>query len=526
MRPNAAGRVARAATIVSVAMALSRILGFLRSSVISAQFGQNRATDILNASFQIPDTIYLILVGGGVSSAFIPVLSRYLADENREELWRVVSIAYNIVLVGIGVVLIAAILVAPTLVSWIAPGFTPVEVADTALLTRITLVAILFHSLNGVLLGTEYACQSFFATSIGPLVYNAAIIVLGLALIPYLSHGAGTIDMKVEAFAIATAVGSFLNFLVQVWGIARLKPRYTLSFNFRHPGIRHTGELMGPVMLGLSFVQLNFFINQTVLASYLPPGSINALTLASRVVLVPIMVAISVGIAVLPSLTEVAQASDWIGFRNLFGGAARSVLFLTFPASLGLIALARPVTALLFQHGAFGASATDVTVRAMIGYSVGIGAYAAYEIVSRAFYALEDTRTPVIGSSISLVIAFFLNLVGVHLFGLFGLALAYSVSGFINVGILLYLLRRRAKRRLGLSRIAATGLRSLALSLIMAAAVVAAQRAVASFPLAVSLTATVLVGAVVYMGLALFFHMEEADQVSRILRRRLGRSAA
>jgi putative peptidoglycan lipid II flippase len=147
--------VTRAATILSVAMALSRILGFFRNSVISAEFGQNRATDILNAAYYIPDTIYLILVGGGMSTAFIPILSRYLAEGREDEGWRVISIAYNVVLILMLVVLAAGIVFAPELVGLIVPGFGPAALADTVLLTRIMFLSILFHSLNGVLIGNE-----------------------------------------------------------------------------------------------------------------------------------------------------------------------------------------------------------------------------------------------------------------------------------------------------------------------------------------------------------------------------------
>lgn len=514
--------VTRAATILSVAMALSRILGFFRNSVISAEFGQNRATDILNAAYYIPDTIYLILVGGGMSTAFIPILSRYLSQGREDEGWRVASIAYNVILILMLTVLAAAIVFAPTLVGWIVPGFGSAALADTVLLTRIMFLSILFHSLNGVLIGSEYAYQSFLGTAIGPLIYNAAIIGVGVALVPHLRRGPGPIDMRIMAFAIATAVGSFLNFLIQLWGVARLKPRYTFSVDFRHEGMVQFVRLAIPVMIGLSFVQLNFFINQTFLASYLPRGSLNALTLASRVILIPIMVAISVGIAILPRLAQVAQAHDWSQYRSLFSGSLGTVVFISIPSSLGLIVLAHPVIAVLFQHGQFHANDTARTALALTGYSFGIAAYAGYEIVSRGFYALEDTKTPLIASAANLALSVLLNWVGVHLFQLFGLALAYSVTGFTNIVFLTYLLRRRHRRSLGLGKVMQTATKTLLASVVMAIIVEIAERLVLPFGDLVGLLVPLAIGVLVFSILALALRIPEARRTMSLVLRRLG----
>lgn len=516
--------MARAATFISVAMALSRILGFARNSVIASTFGQNRATDILNASYYLPDTIYLILVGGGMSTAFIPILSRYLGQRREDQVWYVSSAAYNVVLIVILALLGLAIVFTPQIMRVLVIGFGPAAQADVDILTRIMFLSILFACLNAVLIGIEYAYQSFWGTALGPLVYNAAIIVVGLYLVGRLPHGPGPIDMRVEAFAIATAVAAFLNFVIQVWGVARLRPRYALTLNWRHEGVQRLMRLSLPIMIGLSFVQINFFINQSVLASLLKPGSINALTLASRVVLVPIMLAISVGIATLPPLAQVALRQDWPAYRRLFSAALGSVLFLSVPASVGLIVLAGPIVAVLFEHGHFVAADTAVTARAMIGYSVGIAAYAAAEIVSRGFFAVEDTKTPLLASAVNLLVSFGLNFLGWHLFGLIGLALAYSVAGIVNIGVLTLLLRRRLRRRLGLTATAASFLRTLVASLMMGATVLAVRHALAGRGEALQLVAGLGAGLVSFGLLAVALKIPEMAQMIVFLRRRLGRA--
>lgn len=520
----ASAGVARAATILSVAMALSRILGFVRNSVISFEFGQNRATDILNASYYVPDTLYLILVGGGMSTAFIPVLTRYLGQKREDQAWYVASVAYNLVLVGVFAALVLGVVFAPEIMHAVVPGFGAGEQFDVVLLTRIMFFAILFHCLNAVLMGVEYTYQSFLGTAIGPLVYNAAIIGIGVFLAPRLAHGPGAVDMRVEAFAIATAIAAFLNFLIQLWGVARLRPRYTTALNWRHEGIIRLARLSFPVMIGLSFVQLNFFVNQSFLASSLQPGSINALTLASRVVLLPIMLAISIGIATLPSLSQVAVARDWTAYRRLFSTALGTVIFLSIPASVGMMVLAGPVIAVLFQHGAFHASDTAVTAQALIGYSVGIVAYAAFEIVSRGFYAVEDTRTPLVASALNLLISFGLNYAGVKWLGLLGLALAYSASGFVNIALLTYLLRRRLRRRLGLGRAVQSFGRTLVASLAMGAVVLALRLALGHALAVVQLAVPLVVGVAVFAGLAVALRIPEMAQTLLFVRRRLSRA--
>jgi putative peptidoglycan lipid II flippase len=516
--------VARAATLISVAMALSRILGFARNTAIAYTFGQNRATDILNASYYLPDTIYLILVGGGMSTAFIPILSRYLGQKREDEVWYVASSAYNVVLIAVLVLLGLAIVFTPEIMAVLVPGFDATARADVDLLTRIMFISILFACLNAVLMGIEYAYQSFWGTAIGPLVYNAAIIGIGLYLVGRIPHGPGPINMKVEAFAIATAVAAFLNFVIQVWGVARLRPRYALALDVRHEGMQRLMRLSLPIMIGLSFVQINFFINQSVLASLLPAGSINALTLASRVVLVPIMLAISVGIATLPPLAQVALRNDWPAYRKLFSSALGSVLFLSLPASVGLIVLAGPIVAVLFEHGHFVATDVNVTSKAMVGYSVGIAAYAAAEIVSRGFYAVEDTRTPLLASAINLFVSFGLNYLGWHSFGLIGLALAYSVAGFVNIGVLTYLLRRRLKRPLGLSATASSFLRTLVASLVMGGCVLLVRHALASHGDGLQLLAGLAVGLVSFGLVATLLRIPEMASTLGYLRQRLVRA--
>lgn len=515
--------LARTTAVVGAAMALSRVLGFLRNSVLAALFGQNNVTDAYNTAYLVPDTLYLILVGGGISSAFIPVLSRYLAEGQEDEAWRVTSIAFNLVALGIALVVLLGMLLAPVYVHAIAPWFPPAKAALTIALTRVTLIAIFFHSLNGVLVGSEYAHNSFYATSLGPLLYNAGIIGIGWVLAPHLG---------IFAFAWATVLGAFLNFCVQLWGVLRLRPRYYLSLDFRHPGLRRVGALMFPVVVGLSIAQLNLLVNQSFLASSLPAGTINALVLSSRIMLVPVLVATSIGITLLPNLTRHWAQGDVGAFRQAFSTSMRAVVVVSVPASCLLMLLARPIVRILFQHGAFTAADTNVTATALFYYAIGISAYGMYEILSRAFYALEDTRTPLATGVVTIVIGFLLNLALIHLLSYRGLALAYSCTGFVNV----YLLLRHLQRRIGrvdLPRIATATVRTVLASLFMVATLAAVGHWLLyphgfppSFSGTLGLTAvTLLLGCLTFVVGARLFRLQEMDLLIGLLRSRLLRAS-
>lgn len=516
--------LAQATALVAGAMVLSRFLGFFRNSIVAFLFGQGGVVDAYNVSYIIPDTLYLILIGGGVSSAFIPVLSRYLHEGREDEVWRVVSIAFTAVLIGISLVVVLGVLLAPyymhlMVLGWFSGDkdrYFPLLVA----LTQITIITILFHSLNGVLIGTEYTYSSFVGTSIGPLVYNTTIIVAGYAL----AHRLG-----IMAFAWATLAGAFFNFLVQIWGVHGLKPRFHFSLNLRHPGVLRVGRLMLPIMIGLSIAQINLLINQSFLASLLPLGSINALTLSSRIMLMPVFFATSVGITLLPNLTRLASTGDMEGYRKSFGTSLRAVLFVSIPASLGLIALSYPIIHILFQHGKFNSHNTFVTSQALIFYALGIAAYGAYEVLSRAFYALEDTMTPLKTGLATLAVGVLLNFGLIHILSYRGLALAYSITGFVNMVLLLVLLQKRVGT-LHLGSVFSSAGRTVIAATAMAAVLVLWQKQVhlhISGPHLLSETVTLLVpiavGTLMFALFAWLLRVSELRTVLELIRRRVGR---
>ena len=515
-------RMMWAATLVTGATVVSRLMGFVRDAIIAGFYGQTATVDQYNAAYVILDTLYLLLIGGAISSAFVPVIAGYLAQDRHDEAERVMNLALSLVWVGLIPILLLGEWLAPDIMRVLAVGFNgePHAIADTTYLTRIMLIAVLFHALNGVLVGMQYAKKSFWATAIGPLFYNLAIIVIG--------YWFGR-QWGIQAFAWGVLVGAFVNFLIQVASVRRLGLRYRWEWNPRHPGLRRVGRLMLPIMFGVGLGQLNLIINQTFFASLLPAGSINALRLASRIMMTPVSLASSLAIALLPNLAELVSRGQREQFLRYLSGAMRVVIFISVPATVGLWLVGRPLVAVLFEHGRFTPHAVMVTAGALSFYVLGVLAYGGMEVLVRGFYAYHDTRTPVWVGAVALGVGFIISLLVLHPLRQDGLALAYTLTGYVNLVLLGWMLRRKLGP-LGGTRMARTAARTLLAAAVMALGVAMARvllnpwiTSPALIPKAVALALMMATGSALFMLAARRFHVEEYTLImSRVWRRRAG----
>ncbi|GAW93457.1 murein biosynthesis integral membrane protein MurJ [Calderihabitans maritimus] len=513
-------RVAKAAGLIMISMVVSRILGYLRDVVIYAQFGQNRITDAYNAAFSVPDFLYMLLVGGALSSSFIPVFSSYIATEREKEAWEMASIVFNVIMVLMVVGISLGLIYTPKLIYLLVPGFNPASLELTVMLTRIMFAQAFFMALSGMSMGILNSYKHFFAPALGSVLYNLAIIAVGLLLSPLLG---------IAGFSVGVVVGAMLNFGVQLPVLIRMGLRYRFSFNLTHPGVRKLGSLMLPVLIGLSVTQFNLFVNQN-LASTLAPGIVAALRTAQRLMQLPIGVfAIAVAVAVFPTLTSQAARKEREQFKHTMSLGIRSVIFLTVPAAAGLISLRVPIVRLLFEQGKFTPQATQATAYALLFYSLGLFAYSAIQVLNRVFYALHDTRTPVTGGVLTILLNIYLNFVLIKKLGHGGLALAYSVAGIFNMMLLLFILKRKLGGINGYQM-----LFSFVKSLFAASVMGLCSYVVASYieqvtdislkiNQALQVFAAAGAGMIVYILLALIFRMEEATMVMGILKRRFSR---
>lgn len=517
---TAGNKVAKAAGIIMLAMVFSRIIGYVRDMVIYAQFGQNNLTDAYNAAFSIPDFLYYLLVGGALSSAFIPVFSGYIARGKEEDGWRVASTIFNIIIILMLVGITLGIIFAPTLVRILVPGFTPENIALTVTMTRVMFIQAFFMALNGISMGILHSHQHFLAPAVGSVMYNLGIIIVGLILSPYLG---------IIGFAVGVVCGAIFNFAVQFPALIKIGLRYRFVIDLQHEGVRKIGKLILPVLIGLSVTHVNLFVNQN-LGSRLSEGMISALRAAQRIMQLPIGVfAIAVAAAVFPALTAYAAREEKEDFRRTMSLGLRTIIFITLPAAVGLIALRTPVVRLLFQQGRFTVEDTQATAHALLFYCIGLVAYSSIQMLNRIFYSLQDTKTPVTVGIFTIAINIVLNFLLIEPMGHGGLALAYSIAGFVNMLGLLYILHKQLGTIDGRKLLASSTL-TLAVSGFMGLAAYKAavimERFVdvtTKFGQVLQVGVSVGVGVVIFTALVLLLKMEEGQMAKKLILKRFCR---
>ncbi|MGE5417850.1 MAG: murein biosynthesis integral membrane protein MurJ [Acidobacteriota bacterium] len=517
---TAGKNIAKAAGFMMVTTIIARLLGLVRDQIFTAWFGRNHLTDAYSAAFSIPDLVYMLLVGGALSSAFIPVFSKYLALDQEEEAWKVASIMLNVTVVFLLVIIIVAEIYTRPLVKALVPGLPPDMINVGVTLTRIMFIQTFIMALNGLALGILNSKQHFTSPAIGSIVYNVGIIGMGLAL----SHKIG-----IMGFAIGVVTGALLNLAVQIPALLRTRPKYHFSFDVRHPGFKQMMILMLPVLVGLSVTQLNLFVTQNK-ASDLAAGSISALRLAQRIMQMPIGVfGISIAMAIFPSMNAQVARMDLAEFKRTVSLGLRAMFLITIPSAAGLIALKGPIIQLLFQFGKFHATDAAATAVALMFYSFGLFAYSALQLLNRVFYSLKDTVTPVVTGVISIALNIGLSIVLVQYLQHRGLALAYSLAGIINMLMLLVIFKWRMKTIDG-ARIA----RGFIISLLAAGIMFVPTYLIGEFLLAnlhltpkldqlITVLVGIAVGTMIYGFVILKFKLEEAQMILDMMKKRFPR---
>lgn len=429
---NAGRTIARAALFMMIMTAVSRILGFAREAVMMTLFGQNYLTDAYRAAFSIPDFIYMLLVGGALSAAFIPVFSSYISNGREEEAWESASVVFNyIVLLLIILIAMAYFFTAP-LIRLLAPGLPTTYAALAISLTHIMFIQTFFMALSGISQGILNSYNKFAAPAIGSVLYNLFIIVIGIALVKQLG---------IHAFAIGVVIGAVFNFAVQIPALRQVGIRYHFTFDYKNPGFIKIMILVVPVLAGLSVSQLNLFVVQN-LASSAGSGMLSALNLAQKVMNLPVGIfGAAIATAIFPALTALTARGEMAGFRRSSSLGFRAIFLVTIPAAFGLAALGEPLIKLLFQQGQFTASMAHTTFQVLLYFCVGLAAYAAIMVLNRSFYALKDTVTPLLAAVITIGLNVFLALQLAGPMGVRGLALATSLSGIFNLLVLFVVLR-------------------------------------------------------------------------------------
>lgn len=515
--------IALASAIVGIGFLGSRLLGVFRTVAIAAVFGTSPELSAYWVAFRLPDLIFQVLAGATLASAFIPTFSRIFAREGEEKAWQLASSVVNLVAVATAVLAVVGFILAPYLVPLMAPGLgedvgRSAELQSLAVrLTRIMLLSPIFFSISGMLMGILNARHHFVLPSLAPMMYNLAIMLAAVTL---------SRPFGVYGLAIGVVAGSALHLAIQLPGLTEAGMRWSPIARLRDPAVREVGRLMLPRMFGLAAAQLNFVI-AIYFASEISHDAINALNYAFLLMMLPLgLFGMSVATAVFPTLAEHAAHGQHDELRRILLRTLRFTLFLVVPASVGLVLIREPLVALLFEHGEFDRESTIVTAAALQYYAVGMWAQAAVEVLSRGFYALSDTRTPVIVAVIAMLVNLAFSLPLKNIMGFEGLALALSVAAIVEACVLYVLLRERMGA-LGEKQTALSLGRTLAATAIMAAWVLAiglgARGAGWTGPwtflrAAVAVAIAGGVGAAIFVVAALVLQADEALTVLRRLR--------
>ncbi len=405
------------------------------------KFGATPAADAFFVAFRIPNIQRRVLAEGAVSSAFIPVFSEYREHHGEAESWQLAANLFNILLVLLITSCLALALFAPWIVTLFAPGFIdePGKFQLTVTLTQWMAPFLLFIGLTAFTTGILNTFKQFALPAAAPAVTNICIILAILLWSPML-------EVPVMALAFAVCIGGFLQLAMQWPATCRLGFRPAAIWNLKQAGVVKIGKLMIPVMLGLAVYEINLLVD-TLLASLLEGGSISYLYYANRLVQLPLGVfGVALGAALLPLLSEQAAQKKLGELRDTLNFGIRLVLFISIPATVGLILCRVPIVNTLWERGEFTAATTDGTAYALLFYAVGLCGFAGSKIVITAFYSMQDTKTPMTIGICSMILNIVLNLLLMGPLQHGGLALATSISSVFNAVVLIFVLKNRLGR--------------------------------------------------------------------------------
>jgi putative peptidoglycan lipid II flippase len=388
-------QIARAAGVVGGLTVVSRITGLVRDAVVGYLFGAGTAADAFFVAYRIPNLLRRLVAEGAATAAFIPVFTGYLTTRSRAEADHVARVLFTVMaLVLAGITVLGVVFAAP-ITTVFAPGFAavPGKLELTVTLTRVVFPYIFFIGLVAAATGVLNSLREFAAPALSPIVMNIVMVAVAVATAPWLG---------IYALAVGAVLGGVAQLLTQIPALSRLGVPLAPRWEPRHPAVGRLGALMLPTVFGSAVYQINVLVS-TMFASLLPAGSVSYLWYAERLFEFPLGVfAVALSTAALPSFAMLAKR-DLGEFRDTVSFALRTVNLIALPAAIGLAITAEPLTSVLFQRGEFGVQEAEQTAVAVRYFAVGLWAVAAVRVLVPAFYALEDTRTPVVTAAAAFV---------------------------------------------------------------------------------------------------------------------------
>lgn len=427
--------IREAAAVLAVASLVSRLFGVLRDNVIATRYAGD-VSDAYLAAFTIPDFVFNLLILGALSSAFIPIFTEYLQKNgsDRDEAWGLVNSLVNLGVVILAILLLLGVLFAPSLVKVVAPGFAADKQEMVINMMRVMFLSPLFFGLSNLAGGILNSFKNFLAYSLAPILYNLGIILGAIYLVPKFGY---------IGLAYGVVAGAFLHMLIQLPGVFSLGYKYRMKIDWHHPALKRMAVLMVPRTMGVAVAQVNVIIN-TALASRLGEGAVSVFKWADNLQSLPIgMFGVSLAVAVFPTLAEKYSLKQMGEFRADVVQVVRQIVFFVVPVMILFWLLRAQIVRLVLGYGAFDWEFTRFTVSALAFFTFGMLAQAVIQLLARSFYALQDTKTPLLVSILSLLVNVGAALILVNYLNVVGLAAAISISATLNALILLLILSKR-----------------------------------------------------------------------------------
>lgn len=446
--PSGKTNIAKSAGIASAAILLSRLTGVVRESVMGSLFGASAVMDAFVLGFRIPNLTRDLFAEGALSSAFVPIFTKYLTTKGKEEARELYNLVATALIIIVGTICLVGVTFSPQLVELFAPSFhkIPGQFELAVSLTRIMFPFLLLVALAAQAMGVLNACNLFGIPALSSVCFNVGSVAFGLLF----GHVLGI--SPIIGMAWGVVIGGALQLVSQVPSLIRAGFTFAPAIDFSHPGLRNVLRLMGPAILGSASVQINVLINSnfatglTDAAGHVISGPVSWLNYAFRFMQLPLgLFGVAIAAATLPAISRSAAKNDLPEFRTTVRHSLSLVMLLTLPSAVILAVLGDSMIALVYQHGKFTPSDTHQTALALSCYAIGLVAYSSVKILAPAFYALNDARTPMVVSLISILINFGTAFTMIHYLhlGHAGLALSTSLVALFNFATLLFLLRGR-----------------------------------------------------------------------------------
>ncbi len=518
-------QIARAAGLVMAAFVVNNIVGLARQVIVLNAFGTSGDMDAFIAANRVSETLFTLVAGGALASAFIPTFTSLLVKDDQRGAWKLASAIANLILLILTFAALLAAILAPWIVRYIlAPGFAanPAQEALAVDLMRLMLPSAVLFGMSGLAIGILNSKQVFFLPALAPAMYQLGMIFGVLVL---------SERMGIYGLAWGVLLGSGLYLLIQLPALLRLGGQYFPILGLKLPAVREVGRLMVPRLIGLAFVQLNFWVNIS-LASRISQGSASAVYFAFTLMLMPqAIIAQSIAIAALPTFSAQFAENKLDDMRSSLASTLRSVMLLSIPAMLGLIILRQPLVELLYQRGEFTELSTQLVAWALLWYAVGLVGHSVVEIMVRAFYAMHDTKTPVIIGVAAMSLNVVFSVLFIAVFSRLGwmphggLALANSLATMLEMIALLYMMRGRLNGLEGRKVMIGFGQAAIA-TFLMSIVLIAWMNQTISQPIWLVVIGGVVIGAGVYGVMVLVMGVKEArDMLSTVGQYMRGKAA-